>query len=300
MSTEITKPQPTGIQKISNFINSENVKSKFAEILGKRATAFLSSVVTACNQNALLKEATTESIYTSALMAATLDLPINSNLGFAYIVPYKDNKTNIVSAQFQMGYKGFKQLAIRSGQFQMLHAKKVYQGQIIEDDSFLGYHFDWAAKSSDKVIGYANSFKLITGFESVFYLGIEEIEAHAKRYSQTYKKGFGLWKDDFDKMALKTVAKLHLNSGEAPLSVDMQRAVVADQAVLDENLNPTYKDNEVDFEEIKPDHELERATEILSLCKTKIELDEVFARDFESPDLREDIRTVYAELKAKL
>lgn len=270
LETTEKKPQ-TGIQKVSAFLNSEQVKSKFTELLGKRATGFLSSVMAVCNQNELLKNATTESIYSAALMAATLDLPINSNLGFAYIVPYRDNKTGITSAQFQMGYKGFKQLAIRSGQFTQLHAKKIYEGQKVEDDSFLGYHFDWSAKKSDKVIGYANNFLLSTGFESTFYMDIEDITNHAKQYSQTFKKGYGLWKDDFDKMCLKTVSKLHLNSGEAPLSVDMQRAIISDQAVLDENLKTIYVDNTPN----EVDKEAERIQLMVNDCKTIEELEQL-------------------------
>lgn len=263
------KPQQTGLQKVSSFLNSENVKSKFAEILGAKSQGFISSVLAVCSQNELLKNATTESVYSAALMAATLDLPINPNLGFAYIVPYRDNKTNIVSAQFQMGYKGFKQLAIRSGQFKNLHAKKVYEGQMVQDDSFLGYHFDWSKKVSDNVVGYASNFILNSGFESTFYMSIEDINKHGKQFSQTFKKGFGLWATEFDKMALKTVSKLHLNSGEAPLSIDMQRAVTSDQAVLDNELRPVYIDNQENL----IDKEQERIQLLINDCQTLTELD---------------------------
>lgn len=298
-TTDVAKPQPTGIQKVSAFLNSDSVKKKFTELLGNRAAGFLSSVMAVCNQNELLKNATTESIYSSALMAATLDLPINSNLGFAYIVPYKDNKSGITYAQFQMGYKGFKQLAIRSGQFAMLHAKEVFEGQKVEDNTFLGYHFDWSKKSSDKVIGYASNFLLLSGFESTFYMSVETLTAHGTRYSQSFKRGYGLWKDDFHKMCLKTVAKLHLNAGEAPLSIDMQKAVIADQSVLDEDLNNKYIDNSEITDSVVVDHELDRAKQLFSDCKTQIELDAVFTQ-MDSPDLRDDIKDLYAEIKPTL
>lgn len=262
--------QQTGIKKISSYLNSDSIKAKFTEVLGKQSSSFLSSLLAAISQNDMLKDATTESIYTAALTAATLNLPINSNLGFAYIVPYRD-KSGIILAQFQMGYKGFKQLAIRSGQFRNLDAKPVYEGQLIENNSFLGFEFDWSKKTSDKIVGYASYFVLSSGFESTFYMTIESIEKHAKKYSQTYKKGYGLWKDDFDKMALKTVSKLHLNSGEAPLSIEMQRAIANDQAVIDENLNPRFVDNQ--HEEIKIDKEFERISLMLSDCKTIADVD---------------------------
>lgn len=278
--SDLEKKQ-TGLQKVSSFLNSESVKSKFSEILGSKAQGFISSVLAVCSQNDLLKNATTESIYSASLMAATLDLPINSNLGFAYIVPYRDNKSGIVSAQFQMGYKGFKQLAIRSGQFSNLHAKVVYEGQKVDDDSFLGYHFEWSKKSSDKVIGYASNFVLKSGFESTYFMGIDELNKHAKQYSQTFKKGFGLWATDFDKMCLKTVSKLHLNSGEAPLSIDMQRAVISDQSVLDSELKPTYVDN---TEVI--DKEEERIVLMLNDCNT---IEEVEILQHNNPDLPIDL-----------
>lgn len=304
--TTVTAPQQngvekkplTGIQKVSHFLNSESIKNKFSELLGKRAPGFLSSVLAVCNQNELLKNATTESIYSAALMAATLDLPINSNLGFAYIVPYRDNKTGITSAQFQMGYKGFKQLAIRSGQFANLHAKEVYEGQRVEDNSFLGYHFDWSSKKSDKIIGYASHFLLLSGFSSAFYMSVEELTAHGTKYSQTFKKGYGLWKDDFHKMCIKTVNKLHLNAGEAPLSIDMQKAIISDQSVLDENLDVKYVDNEVEVIEI--DHELDRAKQLFETCKTQVEIDEMFSNQFADPELRPDIADLYASIKVTL
>jgi len=310
MTTETTLTTPvnngvekkplTGIQKVSHFLNSDSIKNKFAELLGKRAPGFLSSVLAVCNQNELLKNATTESIYSAALMAATLDLPINSNLGFAYIVPYKDGKTSITSAQFQMGYKGFKQLAIRSGQFAMLHAKEVYEGQKVDDNSFLGYHFDWSAKKSETVIGYASNFLLLSGFESTFYMSVEQLTAHGTRYSQTFRKGYGLWKDDFHKMCLKTVNKLHLNAGEAPLSIDMQKAIISDQSVLDENLNVKYMDNLTEHEEVETDHELERAKLLFETCKNQIEIDELFSNQFADPELRPEIADLYASIKSNL
>jgi len=239
-----TQPE-SGTKMISNFLNNPNVLDKFKNILGEKAQGFISAVLTIVNQSDKLKNADPTSIYTAALLAASLDLPINPNFGFAYIVPYWNGKFKKQEAQFQIGYKGLKQLAIRSGQFKEMIARPVYEGQLNENDSFIGYTFNWSNKTGEKIIGYVSYFELVTGYKSTFYMNAEKIESHAKKYSQTYKSGFGIWVDDFGKMALKTVVKLHLNSGEAPLSIEMQKVVIADQSVIKnaEELEVEYVDN---------------------------------------------------------
>lgn len=121
---------------------------------------------------------------------------------------------------------------MRTGRYLELDSKRVYEGQVVPDESFRGFHFNWKNKKSDTVIGFASYFKLDNGFESIYYMSNEEVENHAKKYSQTYKRGFGNWKEDFDKMGLKTVIKLNLNSGKAPLSIEMQKAITADQGTI--------------------------------------------------------------------
>lgn len=226
-----------------DFFKRDDVKNKFAEILGSRANAFTSSVLSIVAQNDKLKSAAPESIYMCAMMAATLDLPINSNLGFAYIIPYKDKEKGQI-ATFQLGYKAFIQLAQRSGQFQTISAAPIYSEQIVEADPLKGYLFDFS-KRGEKIIGYAAYFKLLNGFEKTMYMSNEELSQHAKKYSQTFKSGFGLWKDNFEAMAQKTVIKLLL-SKFAPLSVEMQRAIISDQSVVKdaETLDVDYVDNE--------------------------------------------------------
>lgn len=243
-------------QNIQSFLRSDLITNKLKEILGKKTSTFTTSVIQIVNSSDMLKKAEPTTVLNAALLATTLDLPLNNSLGFAYIVPFNNKQSDgsyKVEAQFQLGYKGFQQLAIRSGLFNELDSKVVYEGQVVEDDSFLGYHFEWKNKTSDVVIGYAAYFKLSTGFESTFYMSKEEVEKHAKKYSQTYKKGFGNWKDDFDKMAKKTVIKLLLNSGKAPLSIDMQRAVEFDQSVItdygdDNTIEAEYLDNPQEME----------------------------------------------------
>lgn len=221
-------------------MQQDNVKKKFEELLGKRSPAFLSSVLQVVSSNDLLLKARPETIYSAAVMAATLDLPINNNFGFAYIVPYKD------AAQFQIGYKGLIQLAQRSGLYKSIDSRPVYEGQIEEtDDSFSGFQFRWSQKKSDKVIGYAARIELLNGFEKVLYMTVADLQKHGQAYSQTFRKGFGLWKDNFDAMAQKTVLKL-LISKFGPMSVELQRATIADQSVIRDadTLDVQYVDNE--------------------------------------------------------
>lgn len=230
---------------MKDFFQREDVMQKFQELLGKRASSYLTSVLSVVSQSELLAKADPKTVYMAALTSATLDLPINQNLGFAYIVPYK-NKSWIHEAQFQMGYKGFIQLALRSGQFQTISATPIYEGQLIEENPLTWFVFDWKAKKSEVVIGYASYFKLLNWFEKTFYMTRAEIERHANNYSAQFKKSqSGLWKDKFDEMATKTVIKLLL-SKFAPLSVEMQKAVIADQGVLqDENFDSVeYPDND--------------------------------------------------------
>lgn len=249
----------------------DEVKTKFQEMMGKRAAAFITSVLQITSQNEMLSTADPVSIYQSAAVAATLDLPLNNNLGFAYIVPYnskqKDGTWKVV-AQFQIGAKGFKQLALRSGQFLKINDTDVREGELKEYNRLTGeIVFEWIQdvklRLSKPIIGYASYFQLLNGFEKTYYMTVEELKDHGLKFSQTFKKGFGLWKDDFDGMARKTVIKLNL-SKNAPLSVDMQKAVVADQAIVNdaETEDVEYIDNDqeqdVKFEDLRELYELKK------------------------------------------
>ena len=214
-----------------DFFSKPMVQEKLKELVGKNAPAFATSVLQIVNSNSMLVNADPQTIFSAACMAATLNLPINNNLGFAYIVPFKNNKENKIEAQFQLGYKGYIQLAQRSGQFSRIAATPVYNGQLISENPLLGYEFDWSVKPNGEPIGYVAFFKLINGFTAELYMSKEEVMKHANKYSQTAKKGFGVWKDQFEAMALKTVLKLLL-SKQAPLSIDMQKAQMADQAII--------------------------------------------------------------------
>lgn len=223
----ITETVPT--TAISIF-KKDDVAKKFQELLGKRSSSFITSVMSIVASNELLKNAEPNSVYLSALVSATLDLPINPNLWFAYILPYK-NKDGVQISQFQMWYKGFIQLAQRSWQFKTISACPVFEWQLVEENPLTGFIFDRKAKTSDKILWYAGYFRLLNGFEKTLYMTVEELRQHGKKYSQTYKKNYWLWETDFDAMAQKTVVKLLL-SKFAPLSVEMQTAVLTDQWVI--------------------------------------------------------------------
>ena len=228
-NTQLTPAQKA--HRLKDFFQAPAVQSKMRELLDKNAASFATSAMQIANSNPMLLDAEPMSIFNAAVMAATLNLPINNNLGFAYIVPYR-NKGK-VEAQFQLGYKGFIQLAQRSGQFERLVSLPVYEAQLIEEDPINGFKFDWKQKpaENEQPIGYYAYFKLINGFTAELYMTREQVAAHAGRYSQSFKKGYGVWADNFEAMALKTVTKLLL-SKQAPLSIDMQKAVLSDQSVI--------------------------------------------------------------------
>lgn len=237
---------PAKSKTLRELFNNPIIKTKIEQLVGKNSATFATSVMQIANSNALLRTADPTSIFNAACMAATLNLPLQNGLGFAYIVPFKNNKERKVEAQFQIGYKGFIQLAQRSGQFKRLVALPVYKNQLLKKDFINGFEFDWEQEpeKDENPIGYYAYFKLVNDFSAELYMSHDDIVKHAQRYSQTFKKGFGVWHDNFEAMALKTVIKLLL-SKQAPLSVEMQQAVLADQAVVKdvENQEFNYGDN---------------------------------------------------------
>lgn len=230
------KPQVT----VKNILANVNYKNRFEEILGKRAPGFISSIINIANSPGL-KDCEPMSVVSASVVAATLDLPIDPNLGFAYIVPYNDKHKGKI-AQFQMGYKGFIQLAQRSGQYKTLNAIEVFEHEIKKLNRLTGeIELEENPEPSTKVVGYIAYFRLLNGFEKALYMTREQLEAHGKKYSQSYKSNkdwvvkSSLWSTDFDSMATKTVIKLLL-SKYGPLSIEMQKAVTVDQAFIKEDV----------------------------------------------------------------
>jgi recombination protein RecT len=241
------------MSNIQKFFKSDAVLKRFSEVLGQNASGFVTSIISLVNENAMLSQCEPQTIAGAAMKAAALKLPIDPNLGFAYVIPYRNNKKNSTDAQFQLGYKGFIQLAMRSGQMKRINAIPIYEGQLIESNPLTeNYEFDFSVKS-DKIIGYAAYMELINGFRKTVFWTIEKVKTHAARYSQSYKKSYSPWKDLFDEMAIKTVIKSML-SKYAPLSADIQSAITFDQSTgadIDENI---YDDN--DFSDVQDVEEL--------------------------------------------
>ena len=231
---------------ITQYLCQDSVSDYLNELLGKRTPQFITSLVSAVNADRLLSRCKPKSVMLAALVATSMDLPISQNLGFAYLIPYtrnKDKKDEEVVCQFQMGYKGFIQLAQRSGFYKTINATEVKEGEIINFDRLSGeIEFKWIEDQAERekapTVGFVAYFKLLNGFEKSFYMTAEELNKHAKKYSKNFAKyGSGLWSDDFDSMAKKTVLKL-LISKYGPLNTQLQKAIQEDQTVDGE-----YEDN---------------------------------------------------------
>lgn len=237
-TTPQTAPQP---QTLSALIKSPAVKERFAEVLKTKGDSFLASVLTTVNNSALLQKAEPTTILSAAMVAASLELPIVPSLGFAALVPFRDGKTGVCVCQFQIMARGLVQLALRTGQYRKIEVEAVHTGEIKSRNRFTG-EIEFGEAADNNVIGYLGFFELCNGFRKFLYMTNEEISEHAQKYSQTAKRGFGLWVDNYDAMARKTVLKLLLAKW-GPLSVEMQTALLRDQTAETADNAPTYVDN---------------------------------------------------------
>ena len=239
---------------LSQLLSSPGIKRRFEELLDKSAPSFISSILTIVKSNSKLQDCDPYSVLSAAGIAAALKLPINPSLGFAYIVPYKNQAT------FQLGYRGFIQLAMRSGQYKTLNSGAVREGQIKEIDFETG-EIIRGEKISDDIVGYVAYMELLNGFKKSLYMTVEELQAHAEKYSMSYAydlrsgKKSSVWTTNFDAMSKKTVLK-RLLSTFGIISIDQQSlalatALQADQAVITEE-GFRYIDNERGEERIVP------------------------------------------------
>lgn len=236
---------------VRDLLQQDYYKRRFREILGEKAPGFMASIINATNLNPSLKTAEPSTVISSAAIAATLDLPIDPNLGFAAIVPFKDRSAGITRAQFMMMYRGFIQLSMRTGQYKTMNVTEVYEGEIDTYNPFTGEiafsdedNEFRATEDKSKIVGYLAYFKLINGFEKYFYMTKKQVEAHGKRYSKSFSSPSGRWQQDFDAMAKKTVIKMLLSKWGI-LSIQMQVAVKLDQATvkgIDDFDNVDYPD----------------------------------------------------------
>ena len=254
MANEVTKSQVYSLKTFNQTITSPATQKYLTDLLHERKGQFVSNLTALVANNANLQECEPYTLMFAALKATALSLPIEPSLGMAHVIPYKNKKRGVTEAQFQLGYKGFQQLALRTGQYKHINTTEVREGELGKRNRLTGeIEWNWIENDAESlktpIIGYVNYFCLLNGFESTFYMSREEMDAHALRYSQTYKSTIGYikeqskWTTDFDAMALKTVIKLNL-SKNGVLSTELQDAIRADQSVMREENKYEYTDND--------------------------------------------------------
>lgn len=288
--------QPTNKPaNVKILFSQADIQKRFEELLGAKAQGFISSVLQIVNSNKSLASADPSTVLNAAATAAALDLPINPNLGFAWIVPYKGQ------AQFQMGWKGFVQLAQRTGQYQRINVVPIFENQFrsynpLSED----LEADFTEEGSGKVVGYVAYFRMNNGFEKLSFWSREKVVKHAKKYSQSYGRGYSPWDDvdQFDAMAMKTVLKNTLSKWGI-LSIEMQTAVIADQSVQVSDGSHKYPDNAsgIDLGQIEADKERERILAHIANAKTKEELGQVQGLVEPGSDMEETYLDKLSKLK---
>jgi len=215
--TEKTKAL-TNIDRVKKMMNEGSVKEQFRNALRDNAQLFQASIIELLSNDSYLQSCEPKSVLTAALTLATLKLPLNKSLGFAYLVPYKG------TVQPQIGYKGLIQLAQRTGLYKSINAGPVFDGELVRVDKLSGEVDLSGEKKSDEIIGYFAYFATNYGFSKSIYWTAEEVHKHARRFSKAYKsapgKKPGPWETDFDAMAYKTVLK-SLISHYGPMTIDI-------------------------------------------------------------------------------
>ena len=237
---------------ITAYLTADAVKNQINNVVGgKNGTRFISSVVSAVNANPALQDCSNQSILSGALLGESLNLSPSPQLGQYYLVPFNDKNKGKV-AQFQLGYKGYIQLAIRSGQYKKLNVLAIKEGELIRFDPLneeieVKLIEDEEAREQAATIGYYAMFEYTNGFKKAIYWSKKKMENHALKYSKGYqaKKGYTFWEKDFDGMAYKTMLR-QLISKWGIMSIDLQSAIDADMAVINEDGTKNYVDNEPD------------------------------------------------------
>lgn len=242
---------------ISAYLSQDATKNYINNMIGgKNGARFISSIVSAVNANSQLQECTNTSILSGALLGESLNLSPSPQLGQYYLVPFNDKEKGKV-AQFQLGYKGYIQLAIRSGQYKKLNVLAIKEGELIRFDPLneeieVKLIEDEEAREQAETIGYYAMFEYTNGFKKAMYWSKKKMEAHALKYSAGYraKKGFTFWEKDFDAMAFKTMLR-QLISKWGIMSIEMASAMDADMAVINEDGTKDYVDSESDVIEME-------------------------------------------------
>lgn len=260
MTNEIRKATP--VNELKSLLNSKGMQSMFEDALKERSGQFISSIIDLYNSDDYLQKCSPKEVAMEALKAATLNLPINKNLGFAYIVPFGKNPTMII------GYKGLIQLAMRTGQYKALNSGIIYEGMELEEDYLAGTFKITGKPKSKIVLGYFAYFKLLNGFEKAIYMDADEVEAYGKKYSKAFSSG--PWKTEFDEMAKKTIMR-RLLSKYGILSTEMQKLEMQEEDIY---LESTIKENA---------HVVELDSGIIADSETGEVIEEVEAEEIEAP-----------------
>lgn len=260
-------------QTFSAFLAQDAMKKKINEMVGgEKGQQFVTSIISAVSTNPQLAECDNASIVSAALLGQALNLSPSPQLGQYYMVPFNDNKRGCKVAQFQIGYKGYIQLAIRSGQYKKLNVLAIKEGELkkydpLNEEIEVELIENEEEREKATTIGYYAMFEYLNGFRKTIYWSKEKMEAHALKYSMGYraKKGYTFWEKDFDGMAYKTMLR-QLISKWGIMSVDltMQKALESDMAVINDNGTYDYIDNSNEFEmetEIVPTENEETETQ---------------------------------------
>lgn len=259
---------------LTAYLSQDAVKNQINNVIGgQNGQRFISSIVSAVNNNPQLSECTNQSILSGALLGESLNLSPSPQLGQYYLVPFNDKNQGKV-AQFQLGYKGYIQLAIRSGQYKKLNVLAIKEGELVRFDPLneeieVNLIEDEEARENAETTGYYAFFEYVNGFRKAIYWSRAKMEAHALKYSAGYraKKGYTFWEKDFDGMAYKTMLR-QLISKWGIMSIDMQTAIDADMSVINEDGTKEYVDNVPDVVETqeaeeKPQKEPENVQQAL-------------------------------------
>lgn len=240
--TQQVAQRPTKIDALKSILKAPSVQEQFQNALKENSGAFVASVIDLYNGDNNLQQCEPKEVVMEALKAAVLKLPINKSLGFAYIIPYNNSVkgqdgtwTKKLQPQFEMGYKGYIQMAMRTGQYRFINADMVYEGELREANKLTGEIDFTGQRKNDNVIGYFAYIELLNGFSKTLYMTKERITAHAKKYSKSYGGSSSPWTKHFDEMCLKTVLK-NLLSHYGFLSVEMM-------AAFDNDEQPDYSGN---------------------------------------------------------
>lgn len=244
---------------IAAYLTQDAVKNQINKVIGgKNGDRFISSLVSAVQTNPALQECSSPTLVSAALLGESLKLSPSPQLGQYYMVPFNDNKNHRKVAQFQLGYKGYIQLALRSGQYKKLNVTALKEGELIHYDPLneeieVNLIDDEAERENAPTIGYFAMFEYLNGFRKTLYWSIEKMRAHAEKYSKGYAahKGYTFWEKDFDGMAYKTMLR-QLISKWGIMSIEMQTAIDGDMAVINEDGSKDYVDNEIDVSEPAP------------------------------------------------